>query len=131
MQRFLYLYFIPFYSFIFNFLFCIGLQPINNVVRVSVEQKKDSAIHIHISILPQIPLSSRLPYNTDQICLWKIVGPCSLAILNIAEGIWPSQRLFKWIILIKTHAIHNFYNSTIELFYLIELVTSGMWLLNT
>ena len=30
-------------------------QPINNVVIVSGEQRRDSAIHIHVSILPQAP----------------------------------------------------------------------------
>ena len=29
-----------------NFLFCIGVQPINNTVVVSGEQQRDSAIHI-------------------------------------------------------------------------------------
>ena len=27
--------------FFFNFLFCIGVQPINNVVKVSGEQRRD------------------------------------------------------------------------------------------
>ena len=40
-------------SFLFNILFCIGLKPINNVVIVSGEQQRDSAIHIYVSILPQ------------------------------------------------------------------------------
>ena len=31
-------------SFLFNILFCIGLKPINNVVIVSGEQQRDSAI---------------------------------------------------------------------------------------
>ena len=35
--------------------------PINNVVIVSSEQQRDSAIHIYVSILPQTPLPSRLP----------------------------------------------------------------------
>ena len=34
-----------------NFLFYIRVQPINNVVTVSGEQQRDSAIHIHVSIL--------------------------------------------------------------------------------
>ena len=40
-----------------NFLFCIGVQPINDVVIVSGGQQKNSAIHIHESILPQTLLS--------------------------------------------------------------------------
>ena len=38
-----------------NFLFCIGVQLINNVVVVSGEQQRDSAIHIHVPIFPQTP----------------------------------------------------------------------------
>ena len=34
------------------FLFYIGVEPINNVVVVSGEQQKDSAMRIHVSILP-------------------------------------------------------------------------------
>ena len=41
-----------FYLFYFlNFLFCIGVYLINNVVMVSGEQRRDSAIHV--SILPR------------------------------------------------------------------------------
>ena len=57
------------HSFCFNFLLCIGIQPINIAVRVSGEQQRDSAIYIHVSILPQIPLPSRLPHNTEQSSL--------------------------------------------------------------
>ena len=56
--------FLIYYFFISNFLtpksFYIGVQMINNVLVVSGEQRKDSAIHMHVSILPQAPLSSRL-----------------------------------------------------------------------
>ena len=33
---------------------------------VSSEQQRDSTIHVHVSILPQIPLPSRLPHNIEQ-----------------------------------------------------------------
>ena len=52
-----------------NFLFCIGVLLINNVMIVSGEQQRDSAIHIHVSILFQTPLLSRLPHNTEQSSL--------------------------------------------------------------
>ena len=55
--------------FFFNFLFCIGVYLINIVVIVSVEQIRDSAIHIHVFILPQTPLPSRLPHNIEQSSL--------------------------------------------------------------
>ena len=38
----------------------------NNVVRVSGAQQRDSAIHMHVSILLHTPLPSRLPHNTEQ-----------------------------------------------------------------
>ena len=44
----------------FNFLFCVGVQPINNVVIILGGQQMESAIHIHVSILPQTPFPSRL-----------------------------------------------------------------------
>ena len=42
-------------GYFFNFLFCIGVQPINNVAVISGEHQRDSAIHIHISILCKLP----------------------------------------------------------------------------
>ena len=47
--------FFPWVKFFFflNFLFCIGEQPINGVVTVSGGQQRHSAIHTHVSILPQ------------------------------------------------------------------------------
>ena len=42
---------------------------INNVVIVAGGQQRNSAIDIHVSILPQIPLPSRLPRNTEQSSL--------------------------------------------------------------
>ena len=58
----------------------------NSVVIVSGEQQKDSAIHICVSILPQTPLPSRLPHNTEQRSLCYMVGPCGLSVLNIECG---------------------------------------------
>ena len=51
-------------------------QPVNNVVIVSGEQQRDSVIHIHVFILPPIPLQSRLPHNIEQSSLleWVLVG---------------------------------------------------------
>ena len=40
---------------IFLFLFYTGVQMINTVVIVSSGQERDSAIHIHVSILLQTP----------------------------------------------------------------------------
>ena len=51
---------------------------------VSGEQGRVSAIHIHVSILPQTPLPTGLPHNIEQSSVYYIVGPCWLSILNIA-----------------------------------------------
>ena len=60
----------------------------NNAVVVSVVvsggQKRDSAIRIHVSILPQTPLPSRLAHNIEQSPMCHTTGPCWLSILNIA-----------------------------------------------
>ena len=56
-------------SFFKNFLFCIGAQPINNVVRDSGEQRRALAIHTHVPILLQTPLPSGMPCNTEQSSL--------------------------------------------------------------
>ena len=71
-----------FFFFLLNFLFCIGVEPINNFVTVSGEQLRDSAIHMHVSILPQTLLPSRLPHNIEQSSLCYLVGLCWLSILN-------------------------------------------------
>ena len=59
-----------------NFWFCIGVQLINNVVIVSSRKQRDSAMCIHIPILPQIPLPSRLLYNIEQNSMCYTAGPC-------------------------------------------------------
>ena len=42
---------------------------------VSDAQQSDSAIHVHVSILPQTPLPSKLPYNIEQSTLCYTVRP--------------------------------------------------------
>ena len=42
------------------------VQLIDNAVAVSGGQQRDSARHMHVSILPQTPLPSRLPHDTEQ-----------------------------------------------------------------
>ena len=66
-------------------------QLTNNVVIVSGEQQRDSAMHIHVSILLQPPLPPRLPHNTEQSSLSYTVGPCWLFILNVTVCSSPSQ----------------------------------------
>ena len=78
------------HTYIYNFLCYIGVQLINNVVIVSGAQQRDSAIHIHVSILFQTPLPPRLPHNIKQSSLYYIVGPCWLSILNRVPCTCPS-----------------------------------------
>ena len=55
-----------------TFNFVLGVRPTNTVVIVSGEQQRDSATHMdtHVSILPQTPLPSRMPHNTEQSSMW-------------------------------------------------------------
>ena len=76
-----------------HFLFYIGAWSSNNVVIVPGEQQRDSAILIHVSILPQTPVPSRLRHNVDQSSLCYTAGPCWLSTLNIALCWCPSQTL--------------------------------------
>ena len=41
---------------------------------VSSEQQRDPNIHIHVSILPQTPLPSRLPHNIEQRSIFNTVS---------------------------------------------------------
>ena len=54
---------------------------------VSAGQQKDSVVHIHVFVLPQTPLPSRLPRNSEQSFLCYTVGPCWLSTLNTALAV--------------------------------------------
>ena len=99
-----------------SFLFYIGVKLNNNVVIVSGEQQRDSAIHTHVSILPQTPLPSRLPHNIEQSSLCYAVGPCWLSILNIAVCTCWSQ--IPWLslppILIPWELVNSFFDFKIQ-----------------
>ena len=64
--------------YVFNFLFCIGVQLMNIVVCVSDVQQSDSVIHICVFILFQILFPFRLLHNIVQSSLCYTVGPCWL-----------------------------------------------------
>ena len=80
-----------FILFIFKMFYFILEYSQLTMLCVSGGQQRDSANHIHISILPQTPLPSRLPLNTEQSFLFCTVGPCWLSILNRAVCTCPSQ----------------------------------------
>ena len=72
--------------FFFNFLFCIGVL-ISNVVVVSGESEGTQPyiyMDIHVSILPQTPLPSKLAHNIEQNSTCYTIGLCWLSVLNIA-----------------------------------------------
>ena len=74
------------HNFFKSFYFVFGYSwLINNAVIVTGEQPKDSVIHMHVSVLPQTPVPSRLPHNIEQSSLCYTIGPCWLSILKIAE----------------------------------------------
>ena len=81
------------FFFLLNSLFHIGVWPTSNVVILSGGQQRDSVIHVHVFILPQTPLPSRLPHNIEQSSMRYTVGPSWLFILNVAEYTCPPQTL--------------------------------------
>ena len=74
----------PPYSF-FSFLFWLFILywSIANEQRCGSFRWRDSAMYIHVSILPWI-LPPRLPHNMERSSLCYSVGPCWLSALNIA-----------------------------------------------
>ena len=54
----------------------------NNVVIVSGEQWRDSAIYIHVSILPKVPLPSRRAHNTE----FHVLYNSSLLVIHFEYG---------------------------------------------
>ena len=73
----------------------------NNVVILSGEQWRGSAIHIHVPILPQSALPSRLSHNIQQSSLCYTVGPCCIpGNLNLTVGyIFLIVNRFSWLFL--------------------------------
>ena len=77
-------------NFSLKLLFCIEVQPINNVVIVSDEQQRDSVMHMHVSTLPQTPHPSSLPRSIEQSSLCYTVSSCWSSILNVAVRTYVS-----------------------------------------
>ena len=50
---------------------------------VSGEQQRNSTKHVHVSILTQVPLSSRVAQSIEQSFMCYTIDPCWLSILNI------------------------------------------------
>ena len=58
---------------------------------VSGEQQRDSVTHIHVFILPPIPLQSRLPHNIEQRFLNSGVSLQPPATWSILRWLWQSE----------------------------------------
>ena len=70
--------------FFYLFNFVLGYSRLtNNAVIISGELQRDSAMHVHASILPQTPLPSRLPHKAGQSSMRSAAGPGWWSILNI------------------------------------------------
>ena len=63
----------------------------SNVVIVSDAQQRDSAMYIHVSILPQTPLPPRPPRNAECSTPHCAAGPRRLSTLNRAMCVCRSQ----------------------------------------
>jgi len=61
--------------FFFKLFILLEYSYLTMFVIFSGEQWRDSALHIHISILPQTPLPSRLAHNIQQSSLCYTIGP--------------------------------------------------------
>ena len=67
-------------------------QLTNNIVIVSGGGQRDPAIHIHVSILPQTPLPSKLPYDIEQSSTGSTVGlKVSTSEKRGERGYWEKQ----------------------------------------
>ena len=80
----IFFFFHPFLSPGFKLFILSWGIAISDVVVVSGEQQRDSAMHVHAFMLLQTPLPFRLAHNTEQSSLCYIVGSCWLSILNVA-----------------------------------------------
>ena len=89
----------------------------NNVVIVSGEQQRDSAIHMHVSILPQTPLPSRRPHTQHS----SLCNSRSLLIIhfkyssvymstpNSPAALHPSNHKFGTVSLLKFSVLLNLF----------------------
>ena len=88
----------PLLQLFFKNLLCIGVLPVNNVV-VSGEQRKDSATHVHVSILPRTPLPSRellfLDLEFPLSCSYQLQTPTCVLIFQSKNSPGWEPRVFR------------------------------------
>ena len=70
-------------QFFFLFVLLLEYSRLTMLRQFSGGQQNDSAIHIHVSILPHTPLPTSLPHHIEQCLLCSTGSPCWLSILNI------------------------------------------------
>ena len=68
---------------------------INNAVIVSGGQKRDSGLHIHVSILPQTCLPNRLPCNFEQSSLYSSTNLCFQNFLRWSRKVPSNKEKFE------------------------------------
>ena len=76
---------ITFIDFLLTFYFVLVYSQLTMLWQFQVNSE---AIHMHVSILPQAPLPSRPPHNTEQ---FPVLYSMSLSALDIAVCMCPSQ----------------------------------------
>ena len=91
--------------FFLTFYFVLRCSQLTNNAIASGEQQRDSAIHIHVSILPQPPLPFRLPHNIEQSSMcytvvglcWFLLFSCSVVFNSLQpHGPSPGRLLCPW-----------------------------------
>ena len=98
-----------FFFFFFTFYFVLGYSELTKNVIVTDEQKRDSVIHVHVSVLPQTPLLSKLSHSFEQSSLCFREGPCCLSILNTAVCTSSSQTSYLSFPLALPPGNHRFF----------------------
>jgi len=72
----------------------IEVELTNNIVIVSGEQQRDLAIHIHVSILPQTRVPSRLPSTIGSVVSFHSIG-VEFLVLKILV---PVDSCWHWVV---------------------------------
>ena len=70
-----------------------GVLLINNAVIISGEQQRASAMHVHVSILPQTPLPSRLPRNAAE---FHMLCSRSLLVIHLTYTSEGASLVAQW-----------------------------------
>ena len=92
---------------------------VNNAAIVSGRQQRDSAIHTHVSILPQTPLPSRLPHNIEQTSLCHVlvgypfyyflkIYLSILGVLGLCCCMWAFSSCGEWRVHSTVHSSAGF-----------------------